>query len=260
MLEDYLCQIGLTKRESSVYIELLKIGPQAVSTIAIKTLLKRTTIYSILKSLMDKGLVATFKKEGIQFFIANDPNCLVSFLDGKSETYEFYRSQILSVIPKFRSLNGNQVIDKPVVAYYNGLESIKYILKESIKCDGEHLIFLPLDDLFSPILFTYLTDLFQISFDNKKYNLKLIVPNKKEVRDFFCKNFNKEKIINNLVFVSFKEYETFFKSFVNMYGNKVSMFNLEKGQEYVVLIEGKEVYNLQKSLFDMIWTFNQFNI
>lgn len=57
----YLNNIGFSKIEAKLYIELLKTGPLTVSTLAEKTKINRTATYSHINSLLEKGIIAKVK-------------------------------------------------------------------------------------------------------------------------------------------------------------------------------------------------------
>ena len=103
-MREKLLEIGLTDPEAKVYLELLAIGTQVASILAKRLKINRTTIYSVLRNLGMKGLVSSRVKSNVKFFSANDPNCLIGYLDRQSKIYEYYKGEMLGIIPNFRSL------------------------------------------------------------------------------------------------------------------------------------------------------------
>jgi len=89
MLEEKLSKIGFNKKETKVYLELLKIGPQPVSIIAKRLFYNRTSTYSILRGLEKKGVVSNYKNYNLKIFVASDPNALIAYLDSQSKTFEY---------------------------------------------------------------------------------------------------------------------------------------------------------------------------
>ena len=55
--EEALKEFGLNDREVKVYLALLKIGTSSVHSIAEKTGIIRTTVYDIIKSLIEKFII-----------------------------------------------------------------------------------------------------------------------------------------------------------------------------------------------------------
>ncbi len=77
MLIDDLIRLDLTRKEAQAYTMLLRIGASPVSSLARRTSLKRVTLYSVLESLVQKGLIGYEVKKGVRYYIPYDPECLV---------------------------------------------------------------------------------------------------------------------------------------------------------------------------------------
>ena len=68
MLIENLEKFGLSKKEASVYLALLGLGPSLVSDISDKAKMNRSTTYVILESLADLDLVTVFEKNKIKIY------------------------------------------------------------------------------------------------------------------------------------------------------------------------------------------------
>ncbi len=73
-----LRDMGLTDPESDIYKALLKIGASPASSIAKETGIKRTTAYSLLQNLKEKGFVGGYFRADRQLFYAERPERVVS--------------------------------------------------------------------------------------------------------------------------------------------------------------------------------------
>ena len=83
-------QLGLTDKEARVYIFLLMLGEKVeVRKIQSSTLIPRTSIYSVVKGLIKKGMVAKPKHEEgdrlVEHYVANDPAMLLESLERQRE-------------------------------------------------------------------------------------------------------------------------------------------------------------------------------
>jgi sugar-specific transcriptional regulator TrmB len=129
MYVESLKQLGLTEKEAKVYLMLLRIGPSPVSSLARRTNLKRVTVYSVLDSLMSRGLVSFEKGENGRSYIPHDPECLLYDLEKES-------SQL-----NFRIKLAKNCIDQLSTGYNGGeLESQKMILYRGEKSVNEALL------------------------------------------------------------------------------------------------------------------------
>ena len=73
--------LGLGANEAAVYIAMLSLGPATVLSISRASGVKRTTIYNVLESLKQKGLVRTDVRGFKQLYAAEHPKKLESMLD-----------------------------------------------------------------------------------------------------------------------------------------------------------------------------------
>lgn len=253
MLDDNLCQIGFTKREAKLYLELSKIGSQAVSVIAKKLELNRTTAYSILKSLENKGVVSSFRNNGIKYFSANDPNSLVGYVDRKCQTFDYYRSELLTLVPKFRCIRGQYSFTPPLVCYFDGLEGVKHVMYDALNAHDSYCAFLSLHKFLDYGLEDFLIHYKNSRIINSKVKLRAIVPDFPEVRNFFIKNYPKNSEMTDILYMNNPNLIEMFENQVNIYDNKISIIHLEKGEEYGVIIESKEIADMQRVIFELAW-------
>lgn len=124
-LTEILLELGLDEHESSVYFALLSLGPTTILKVAQTTEIKRTTIYSVITSLKQKGLVniqvTGFKKK----FVAEDPAKLESMLEVK-------RSRLKELLPEFSALYNLQG-GESFIKFYEGIEAVKNVYEGLIR-------------------------------------------------------------------------------------------------------------------------------
>ncbi|MFA5022641.1 MAG: helix-turn-helix domain-containing protein [Patescibacteria group bacterium] len=133
MIEKTLKKIGLSDKESKIYISCLKLGPSPVRKIAQESGINRGTAYDILKSLIDLGLISYYHQAKHQYFIAEDPAKLTDVIDQKQAQLEKMRGDLGEVIPQLKSIYDNAG-NKPIVKFYDGDNGIKMILQDVIEC------------------------------------------------------------------------------------------------------------------------------
>lgn len=96
-----LKELGLTEQEAQVYVSLLKLGGSTATILAKEVVMKRTTVYPILKSLAAKGCVLVYFRKNKRYYYAQKPDKLASLFEKKLEFFE-------SVIPFFESMDKKQ--------------------------------------------------------------------------------------------------------------------------------------------------------
>jgi len=112
-----LQDMGLSEKESRVYLALLELGKASGYAVAEKAKVKRPTTYVILTELMQKGLVLKIPRAKKQNFIAKSPD---EFFRVQEE--KIFKSKRL--LPEFMAIAGN-VEQKVKVMYYEGLKGME---------------------------------------------------------------------------------------------------------------------------------------
>ncbi|MCB0325821.1 MAG: helix-turn-helix domain-containing protein, partial [Bdellovibrionales bacterium] len=72
-LETVLSEVGLSEKESSVYLALLQLGRSSVTPISARSGVKRTSIYNFIDRLVALGLVEKTEERGRTLFHALPP-------------------------------------------------------------------------------------------------------------------------------------------------------------------------------------------
>ena len=67
-MKEELVALGLSEQEAEVYLESFKHPSKPVSFLAKKTHINRTVLYSVVESLIDKGLMAYILKITSEYF------------------------------------------------------------------------------------------------------------------------------------------------------------------------------------------------
>src|SRR5438270_798606 len=87
MLQDYLHQLGFSKKESDIYLVLAEVGVQPASVIARRSGLDRVTAYKNLRKLAEKGLVKVYSRDSVQCFGIESFEAIQSYLRERVEGY-----------------------------------------------------------------------------------------------------------------------------------------------------------------------------
>lgn len=104
---ELLKEVGLTERESKVYLALLELGSTTTGPLSKKSLIPNSKIYAVLESLENKGLVSWITKVKTKYFQVSNPDKIVSIFEEKQRLIKSNIKQ-LKVIQK-TSENKNEV-------------------------------------------------------------------------------------------------------------------------------------------------------
>ena len=124
-LTKLLEELGLSQNEALVYLSALSFGPGTVLKIARASDMKRTTVYSVIEALKQKGLM-TIEMRGLkQLFVAENPEKLEAIINNK-------KNQLDKKMPELAALY-NLRGGESVVKYYEGIESVKSVYESMIR-------------------------------------------------------------------------------------------------------------------------------
>jgi len=123
MFEKYLKEIGLSEKEAEVYLSLLQGDSFSILEIAKKTKINRTTIYPVIKSLAEKGLVSETTTNSKIRYQAESPDRLETFIERQKILLEENSKKMKDIIPQLKSTR-REMGERPVVKYFEGKEGI----------------------------------------------------------------------------------------------------------------------------------------
>ncbi len=132
MLTQDLMQLGFTEKEARVYITLLHIGPSPASALARRVFLKRASVYSVLESLVAKGLANFEERNQCRFYLPLDPECLLQHLDMKRAELKRQVEIAKKCIEKLQISSHMDLMPKQKVLFFKGKDSVSKGLKESV--------------------------------------------------------------------------------------------------------------------------------
>lgn len=135
-IERLLENIGLSKKEVSIYLALLKVNTATVSQLSKETRIKRTTIYPFLDSLKSKGLVEWGVDKYNRNIQVKDPKNLLTYAENRERKYGRTVLTLKAQIDEIQKQYVQDVSDVEV-RYFEGVDECKEMLQELLKVEGE---------------------------------------------------------------------------------------------------------------------------
>lgn len=125
-------RIGLSDKETAVYIAVLELGPSTVQAIARRARVARSTTYIVLEALIVRGLTEQRKVGKKTIFVAEPPNHLLDFIKTEEDVLHKKRAEVESLVPKLQALM-RTVAEKPTVEYYAGLDGLRAMRQQMLR-------------------------------------------------------------------------------------------------------------------------------
>lgn len=120
-LEDF----GLSENEARVYSASLALGTSTIQRIAFQADLKRTTVYSIIESLRQKGLMNVVIDGLKKKYSSQDPERLETLLEERKRKLKEFMPGLSALF----NMKGSSA----VIKYFEGLNAVKQVYETMIK-------------------------------------------------------------------------------------------------------------------------------
>lgn len=236
-----LKEFGLSEKEAKVYLCLLGLGEALASEIAKKTEIARQLIYDIFERLIELGLVSFVVKDNKKYFRSAPPQQLTSILKEK-------QNAIQEVMPEFKKIQKSKECKKPKIEVYEGIQGMKTVLGDILRTEKKELIVYGSSKSSFEVI-----PIFMEQWHKKRIKQKLtvrIIYNKTEETQKRVKEY-KETL--KLMEVKYLPINVLSPTATLIYSNKIALMVWLKNEPYATLIESKELKNIYKEYFEMIW-------
>ncbi|NLC31311.1 MAG: hypothetical protein GX765_04655 [Candidatus Moranbacteria bacterium] len=249
MYEKIFSQIGLTEQEAIIYEIMLELGRARAKEIYQKSPFKRGLVYKLLDNLIEKHLILRIDKPGkVSIFQIEHPERIGALAEAQERKFRHYRKNVENLMPELIS-NYNLAFNKPGIKFYEGLEGMRKVLEDTLKSKTEIYLFLNKNSLEQEEVFREL---------NKKYKIKREkVGIKKKIIRVGTKKIKKEESARNYASITeiryFQKKMPDFKASVQIYDNKISYQIIDKDQIISIIIEDKNIFELNKIWFEDMW-------
>ncbi|MFH1430087.1 MAG: helix-turn-helix domain-containing protein [Candidatus Uhrbacteria bacterium] len=137
-LEKEIQKLGLSEKETKVYLSSLELGPQPVQDIARKAGVNRATTYVMIENLAQRGLMSSFERGKKRLFSAEAPDRLLSLLRVQVEELREREREFSQVLPELRAILASAG-ERPRVRFFEGSEGVRAIREEILATEATDL-------------------------------------------------------------------------------------------------------------------------
>ncbi|MBU4480370.1 hypothetical protein KKG48_02935 [Patescibacteria group bacterium] len=248
MIKNLLEQMNFSPKESSVYLALLEIGSGKAKEISRESGLNRTTVYDICDSLLQKGLISKYKKGSSTYFNALDPKNLINYLEREKEesvkNIEKQKKKVSDLLPEFVSLQNIYSKNKPRVQFFEGEKGMREAYEDTLTSKGMILAYANAETMHKGLP-DFFPEYYKRRVKNKIFIRAIIPRNKLSIER---SEHNREEMRDTRFL---QESEMTFSPEINIYNNKMLITSWE--EKIAIIIESKELADLQKLTFDLLW-------
>lgn len=238
-----LCQLGLSTKEALVYLATLELGTaSAVSTIAKKANINRTTAYDILEQLLQKGIIISKKRSSGRFYEALPPAKIVAYLKEQSRKYAKLAKEAYEILPELTQHYHAQ--GRPRVYFYEGEEGLIRVYEETLTASGEILAYAS-DQINQETIPWYFPHYYQRR-TAKKIPIRALFPDTPKDRERHLNDKNELRKSRLLP----KEILDFTPE-INFFDDKIMIADWK--EKLGIIIQSPEIAKVFKQTFELAW-------
>ncbi|MEK7569343.1 MAG: helix-turn-helix domain-containing protein [Patescibacteria group bacterium] len=242
-LKNLLIDVGLKEKEADVYLSILALGQGTASKIARRAHIVRTTVYDILSSLFDKGLVTLTGKEPKQEYVAESPDNLKIYLEAELAKRKTDLDDANdSLIPQLKSVHN--VSNRPKVMFYEGEEGIRRVYEDTLTSREPIRAYADIENMYRGLP-GYFPEYFKRRAE-KNIKIRAVIPNSAEGRE--RKSKDKEELRESALV---PENIFHFTPEINIYDNKVMIASWR--EKLGIIIESAEIAEAMKTIYELSW-------
>jgi HTH-type transcriptional regulator, sugar sensing transcriptional regulator len=238
-LEQNLQKIGLGEKEAALYIAGLQTGPATMQALVDASHLKRATVYELVDSFREKGLIKSIQKGKKKIYITEDPQNIFPLIRQKETILSNILGQLLAM--------QNHAGKKPSVRIYQGIEGIKEIYEDLLAKRQNFM-----EVLSSKLPDERISDYWSGEYVQRRIKkgnfVKVIAPD----LPFYKELQAKDKY--SLRQTKLMPIETFpFKNELFAYNGKVAFVTQESDNSLGLVIESIDIYETMNLVLNHIW-------
>jgi len=235
--EQLLQKIGFSQNEAKVYLAALESGLDSAQNIAKKANLQRTTTYSVLDYLVQKGVVGKSKVRNKTRYKAESPDKLLSIVSSLKEEIEKKLPELEAVY------NGNET--KPKILFYEGKGAIQKVYDDTLREEPKEILEWNTDAYFDyptvdPV---YISKRMELGIKAKR------IAGSGSRWDTKHRKYDSSELSETLIVPRDKFWPDIE---VNVYGNKVAFMNY--ADEMSIIIENKAIAEAMKQIYSLSWS------
>ncbi len=243
-LKKLLLEMDFSQKEADVYIAILTLGRGTASKIAREAHILRTTVYEVLSSLFNKGLVTLTGKEPKQEYVAESPDALKTYIKHQliQKQKELEEAEKI-LIPQLKSIHN--VENRPKVMFYEGREGMEKVYEDTLTSSEPIRAFATYDDM-EAALPGYFPKYFHRRAA-KGIPIRAIFPYTKAGVELSKDDASQ---LRETAMVPADKY--YFSPEINIYDNKIMIASWK--EQLGIIIESHEVADAMKKVFELAWT------
>ena len=236
-----LQDIGLSEKESRVYLAALELGPSTADTLAKHAKVNRSTTYVQLESLMKNGLISTYEQGKKTYFAPESPEFLKRLLGKQRENITSKERDLAAILPDLLQQYAGAG-ERPVVRFFPGKEGIATVREEVLTVKEKELFVVFSSDTMTKVFSGKELDEYTVRRKQLGIRSKGLYTQKEFFESADLDEMTDRRYLPNL----------YLTIDIRIFGDKTALFSLE-GNTFAMVIESKQIAASMKNIFNFLW-------
>ncbi len=238
--KQYLSSLGFTDSEIAVYLTSLKEGPLSVQELARKAGLSRVTVYHVIDSLTNQGMMTSVERGAKQQYTAEPPERVIALAESRLQKMKQTVGEMQGRIQELKLIQGGS---RPVVKLFEGDEAVRAIFTDFLASGSKEIREFGNFDAADGVVDPSVYKPFYEQLNKQGIKRKLL----------FLADKSKPKTTSSLEEIRLLPKEVRFNGDIFLYGNKVVLSSIE-GKHIAVIIESEPIAKTVAAAFDLLWS------
>lgn len=235
-----LAKLGLSILEAEVYLGLLQRKLTTAGALSKHIGMKRSTVYTILDSLIEKGLVSTTQVESVKHYQAASPDRIADFLRKQKEDLAIKEGIFYELSGDLDALYQNK-LTAPKVTIFEGKNGVNTLLMKNLDDKPKEVL----------VIGEYMNDKDHIP-EYTQRRIKMCIPTSIVIPDGkFAQEVRKsDKVSHRKTNLVDKKYR--FPASIHIYDQSVAVFTYTGEDPVGVYIENADITTTLKMVFELL--------
>lgn len=236
--------LGISERDFGIFRLLNAYGEMPASTVATRLKMNRTTVFSALRRLIEKGLVCEIPKKSVTWFAATEAEQILrrgkEHLEAEAERVAKLQ-ELVSLLHQEQGLQSS----RPRVSFYEGEEGIISLFAHSLQLAKKQCAFLTLEQI-PPKILHYLQTGYITEKIAQKVTSRVLLPESARARKY-ARLDSEGNRTTRLV-----PTKTIFETEFVITDEQVALIDFAS-PGIGVLIESPQIARTMQSIFELVW-------
>ena len=246
-LINFLKKYNFTEKEAKIYLTCLKLKSANIWTISRVSEEKRSTVYSVIKELKNKGYINEIWKNKVSSYSAVSPENILAKLEDSASNFK-------EMIPLFTMFTDNFWYI-PKIQFFENIDWLEQIYDDTLWSQTD-IYCLIWTTSFSKNISKYIEKSFLPNKIKNNISSKVIVSENTNNLQYIKDNIKKLKKLNRdrriIQWLTFPE-----NTMINMYWpNKILISVFSEQEPFWLIINSSYLYKMFICIFDFIWSLN----